>query len=152
MAHYSRAKFMNCYPTNLSVSDGFSHTNASMQPNSILYWPPVPLEWIHDAPNHEYPQENNEHHLDFRATLTRFSRFRLVFCPPFWWLLTCLHVKLVDPCLGTSYDASHKCGIRIVATWHVSGDLLTVLHRWTDSTSYFKQTSWQVRAHCWHSN
>ena len=35
------------------------------------------------------------------------------------YLFTCLHVKLIDSCLVTSYDASHECGTRIDAIQHV---------------------------------
>ena len=71
--------------------------------------------------------KKNEHHSDFWATLTWFFRFWLVVCPLFWWLLTWLPVKLVDPCLVISYDAFHECEIRIGAIQHVWRDLLTVL-------------------------
>ena len=44
--------------------------------------------------------------------LTWFFWFRLVFCPAFWWLLTCVYVKIVNPSLIISYDALHEYGMR----------------------------------------
>ena len=54
MAHYCHVKSTNCSITNLSVSDGYSYANVSIQPNSILNWPFVLLEQISHAPNREY--------------------------------------------------------------------------------------------------
>ena len=64
-------------------------------------------------------EEHNENHLEFWAILTWFFRFRLDFCLPFRWLLTCLHDKFVDPCLITRYDTFYECGIRISAIQYV---------------------------------
>ena len=54
MAHYRCLKSTNCFSTNLAVSIGFSHANASIRLDSIFYWSSVPLERFCDAPNHEY--------------------------------------------------------------------------------------------------
>ena len=82
--------------------------------NRILYWPSILLERIHDAPNHKYRRKQRASPWLLRDFNVVFLRFRLVFCPLFWLLLTCLHVKLVDQCLVTSHDK-----IRIGAILHV---------------------------------
>ena len=88
MAYYRRVKCTNCFSTNLTVYDGFF--TQTLQCSRILFFINHLSLWnefvMHQTTNIE---ENNEHHIDFWASLAWFFRFRLVFCPPFWWHFTC---------------------------------------------------------------
>lgn len=56
-------------------------------------------------------KENREHDLDFWLQTASSLRTCFIFQTPFWWLLHCFDVVLVNPCFIISYDPFHVCAV-----------------------------------------
>jgi len=71
-------------------------------------------------------EENDEHHLDFRPTLTWFFRFQLIFGAPFAKLLGSFDVIFINPRLVTSNDAFDECRVISYVGKHFFCDLYSM--------------------------
>ena len=113
---------MSCLPTNPDFYDKLLHVDASKRPSSIPYWPFNPLQRIYRN-NTTAIEENDEHHLDFRPTLTWFFRFWLIFGVPFARLLGSFDVIFINPRLVTSNNTFDECRVISYVGKHLFCDL-----------------------------